>query len=175
MIVTYILICINCLIYLFVGQNFNTIFGLNAGFAQNFIFSFQPLTSMFLHGSLSHLIMNMVVLFQFGSILERNLGHFRFLLIYILGGIATSFLALIYVYYMLYFNAQVVTVVGASGAICVLLGVLSFLTDKETRKGLVIALLLMSFAPLFFGVNIAWYAHLLGFAIGYIYAKMSFK
>nr|WP_257792168.1 rhomboid family intramembrane serine protease [Campylobacter sp. RM6914] len=130
---------------------------------------------MFLHGSLSHLIMNMVVLFQFGSILERNLGHFRFLLIYILGGIATSFLTLIYVYYMLYFNAQVVTVVGASGAICVLLGVLSFLTDKETRKGLVIALLLMSFAPLFFGVNIAWYAHLLGFAIGYIYAKMSFK
>ena len=57
--------------------------------------------------------------------------------------------------------------IGASGVISMLLGMLTFL-DKQNAKGLVIAILLMSFIPILMGVNIAWYAHIIGFGVGYI-------
>ena len=59
-----------------------------------------------------------------------------------------------------------VNMVGASGAISVLLGFLAFY-DRASAKGLFIALMLMSFAPLLLGVNVAWYAHLFGFGVGF--------
>ncbi|MCR8712610.1 rhomboid family intramembrane serine protease, partial [Campylobacter sp. W0066.1] len=38
-------------------------------------------------------------------------------------------------------------------------------------KGLIVAILLMSFVPIFMGVNIAWYAHIFGFICGYALGK----
>jgi len=45
-------------------------------------------TSMFLHGSILHIFLNMLFLFVFGPAIERNLGTVRFLLAYLLCGIA---------------------------------------------------------------------------------------
>ena len=43
--------------------------------------------------------------------------------------------------------------------------------DASSRKGLIIAILLMSFAPVAMGINVAWYAHIIGFALGYFGVK----
>jgi membrane associated rhomboid family serine protease len=74
------------------------------------------ITSMFLHGSWSHVIGNMWYLWIFGDNVEDRLGHVRFLLFYLLAGVAASTLQ-----YVLNPGAQVPTV-GASGAIAGVLG-----------------------------------------------------
>ncbi|MDR0467395.1 MAG: rhomboid family intramembrane serine protease, partial [Campylobacteraceae bacterium] len=117
-------------------------------------------------GGLMHLFMNMAVLWQLGSVLENARGWLYFSLLYFLGGILTSLFTLIYIYN---FNTHS-NVVGASGAICVLIGWIAK-KDPFSRKGLIIAVLLISFAPLLMGVNVAWFAHILGFAVGYLIAK----
>ncbi len=154
--------------YFFLPVQASGILGLNVLFLNGSYW--QILSTIFMHGSWAHLAMNMAVLFQFGSVLERFLGSLRFLAVYLIGGVLTSALSFIYIYFSFSASGEVINLVGASGAICVLLGILARL-DKALAKGLVIALLLMSFAPLLMGVNVAWYAHIIGFAIGFCYAN----
>ncbi|CAM4158889.1 rhomboid family intramembrane serine protease [Campylobacter armoricus] len=166
------LIALNVIVFIYVNYlhtgdlNLDIFLGLNLFFFQGFYW--QILSSMFMHGNWAHLILNMIVLFQFGSILERYLQSFKFALLYLLGGVTCSLLSIFYIY--LSFDGNFVNVVGASGAICVLMGFYAYL-DKSATKGLIVAILLMSFVPIFMGVNIAWYAHIFGFICGYILAK----
>ena len=126
----------------------------------------KVISAMFMHGSLEHLAMNMLSLYAFAYRLERALGAFYFALLYLIGGILTNILSLSY----LYINADV-NMVGASGAICVLLGFMAYFLP-DMRKGLFIGLIFMSFAPMFLGAQIAWYAHLFGFGVGYVLALL---
>jgi len=57
--------------------------------------------------------------------------------------------------------------VGASGALCVLLGYVAFV-DKTQRKGIITWVLIISVAPLLIGLPIAWYSHFIGLAIGFL-------
>ncbi|TKX29051.1 rhomboid family intramembrane serine protease [Campylobacter sp. MIT 12-8780] len=162
-----LLIALNIIIYFLLPDNeLKVIFGLNLAFKDGFYW--QLLSSMFLHANLTHLALNMITLYQFGFVLERYLGSLRFALLYILGGLACSFLSFLYIDI---FETHFVNIVGASGAICVLIGYYACI-DKSSAKGLVVAILLISFAPLLVGVNIAWYAHIFGFLCGFIIAKM---
>lgn len=138
------------------------IFGLNRYFYEAGLF-WQPLSSMFMHGGLTHLAMNMVVLFQFGSLIEKHKGRGYLLLLYFVGGIITSIFSFLFMY-LLGLNH---VLVGASGAISVLFGWIAHI-DIDNRKGIIVAILLISFAPLLMGVNIAWYAHIIGFCIGWL-------
>ncbi|PSM51414.1 rhomboid family membrane protein [Campylobacter blaseri] len=170
------LIVINFIVFLvgdFIMNHhmFFTYFGLNYLFFSGFYW--QVFTTMFLHGSLMHLVMNMAVLYQFGSILERYLGGIKFTLIYLIGGILTSALSLVYTYLMIN-NGIVINLVGASGAISVLLGLLAYL-NIYMRKGLFLAIILISFAPMLVGIKVGWYAHLIGFGLGYLYAKIGLR
>ena len=152
------------------APEFSVVLGLNAlCFSDGFWW--QPITTMFMHGGIAHLALNMIVLWQFGSVLERYLGSLRFGALYLVGGVACSLLSAVYVYIETIRTGHFVNVVGASGAICVLMGYYAFV-DKHSAKGLVVALLLMSFAPIFMGINIAWYAHIFGFICGYGLAKL---
>jgi membrane associated rhomboid family serine protease len=72
------------------------------------------ITAAFLHGSPIHLGFNMLALYWFGSPLEQSLGRGRFLLLYLVSGLAGSAGALIA-------NPTGLTV-GASGAIFGMLG-----------------------------------------------------
>lgn len=74
------------------------------------------LTSMFLHGSWWHVIGNMWFLFIFGDNVEDRLGHFRYLLSYLLCGLAGTA-----THFLFNVHSQV-PVVGASGAIAGVLG-----------------------------------------------------
>ncbi len=73
-------------------------------------------SSMFIHGGFFHLFGNMLYLWIFGNNIEDHLGHFRFLLFYLICGLAAA-------------GAQIfsqpdslVPMVGASGAIAGILG-----------------------------------------------------
>jgi membrane associated rhomboid family serine protease len=48
------------------------------------------ITSMFLHGSWSHIIGNMLYLWIFGDNIEDQMGHGRFLVFYLLAGVAAA-------------------------------------------------------------------------------------
>ncbi len=164
-IITPVLILLNLLMFLYT-QN-NTVlaerYGLNMLFIQEHYY-WQPLTSMFMHASWTHLLMNMAVLFQFGMLLERELdAKVRYLLIYFVGGVVTSLLSFVYISY---FDQQI-NLVGASGALSVLFGWFA-LKDPHLRGGLIVSIVLISFIPLSMGVNIAWYAHLIGFGLGWL-------
>ena len=51
---------------------------------------YRLVTAMFLHASLLHLALNMLVLYWCGTVVERALGTWRFLLVYFVAGIAGS-------------------------------------------------------------------------------------
>lgn len=73
-------------------------------------------TSMFMHGSWGHLLGNMVFLWVFGNNIEDSTGHVRYLLFYLLCGVAASAAHI-------YFSPQSgVPAVGASGAISGVMG-----------------------------------------------------
>jgi membrane associated rhomboid family serine protease len=73
-------------------------------------------SSMFMHGGFLHLGGNMLYLWIFGDNVEDQLGHFRFILFYLLAGVVA---ALSFTY--LFPNSRV-PLVGASGAIAGVLG-----------------------------------------------------
>ena len=162
--ITNIIILLN--IIMFGVQNSieygNIYFGLNIYFFKNELY-YQLLSTMFVHGGIAHILMNMFVLYQFGNMIEQYLGKFKYLLLYFVGGILTSIGSLAY----MYFTGDWVNLVGASGAISVLLGWFA-LKDTYQRKGIIIWILLISFAPLLLGLPIAWYSHLIGFALGWL-------
>ena len=78
--------------------------------------SLTVFTSMFMHGGLLHLGSNMLYLWIFGNNIEDTLGHFSFLMFYILCGIAAA--------YAHAFTApsSLMPMIGASGAVSGVLG-----------------------------------------------------
>jgi len=74
------------------------------------------LTSMFLHGGWGHLGGNMLFLWIFGDNIEHRLGHLRFILFYLICGLAASLA------HILFNSGSVIPAVGASGAISGVLG-----------------------------------------------------
>lgn len=79
---------------------------------------YRLFTSMFLHFGIEHLVNNMLVLFVLGSRLERVIGKIRFLLIYLLGGIAGNVVSLFLELKMQEFSVSA----GASGAVFAVMG-----------------------------------------------------
>ncbi len=72
------------------------------------------LTAAFLHYGPFHLILNMLALYWFGSLLEQRIGSGKFLLLYLVSGLAGSAGALV--------ASPLTPTVGASGAIFGVLG-----------------------------------------------------
>ena len=81
------------------------------------IAAFLPVfTSMFLHGSWMHLIFNMLTLWIFGDNVEDYLGHFRYIVLYLVSGVAAM---AVHTLFNLYSTTPTV---GASGAIAGIMG-----------------------------------------------------
>ncbi|GAA6733767.1 rhomboid family intramembrane serine protease [Thermus oshimai] len=77
---------------------------------------YRLLTSMFLHGGFFHIFSNLWFLWIFGDNVEDRLGHGRFLLFYLLGGVAAALAQGIMD------PASSVPMIGASGAVSAVLG-----------------------------------------------------
>ncbi|MFZ2494051.1 MAG: rhomboid family intramembrane serine protease [Thermoanaerobaculia bacterium] len=77
---------------------------------------FTIFASMFLHGGLLHIGSNMLYLWIFGDNIEDRLGHGRYLLFYLLCGVAATLAHA-------FFNpSSAIPAIGASGAIAGVLG-----------------------------------------------------
>lgn len=124
-IVTYLLILVNIVVFLFqilLGSNSEAFvyqFALIPANVTNLISLgalFNIFTSMFMHAGLAHIGGNMLYLWIFGDNVEDRLGSFKYLLFYIIGGVVASLAHII-----TNPNSQIPTV-GASGAIAAVLG-----------------------------------------------------
>ncbi len=161
-------IIIGLTIIMFIVQNLNpgiTMYlGLN-GYFLIYELWWQPLSVMFMHGGFAHILMNMFMLYIFFFFVEQSRGKLTFIYLYIFGGIISSILTFAFMYI---FNVDLFPgVVGASGALSVIIGYIA-LKDTYQRKGMIIWILLISFGPLILGLPVAWYGHLLGFIVGWV-------
>ncbi|MSP84092.1 MAG: rhomboid family intramembrane serine protease [Alphaproteobacteria bacterium] len=90
------------------------------GYVEPYVAGLPPqaslVTSLFLHAGLLHLAGNMLYLWVFGNNVEDRLGHFRFLVFYLLCGIAGTLV------HVALFPDSDVPLVGASGAVSGVLG-----------------------------------------------------
>lgn len=84
--------------------------------------SYTLITAIFLHSGIPHLFYNLFGLALFGSILEHIIGSKRFLILFFVSGLAASLVSIP-------FYARVL---GASGAIFGILGMLGILRPKMT-------------------------------------------
>lgn len=88
------------------------------------------LTSVFSHNMFFHLLMNMFVLDSFGPVLEKLLGSFRFLKIYLIAGIVGSIGHICVSHFLL--AKSDLPALGASGAIAGMVILFSFIFPRRT-------------------------------------------
>ncbi len=74
------------------------------------------ITSMFMHGSWAHLLLNMLFLWVFGNNIEDSMGHLRYIVFYLVCGLAAVAAQILIA------PASQVPMVGASGAISGIMG-----------------------------------------------------
>jgi membrane associated rhomboid family serine protease len=125
------------------------------------------ISSIFVHGSILHILFNMISLYFLGSFFIRAAGERNFLAVYFLGGLAGNIL------FALLAN-PLSTGIGASGAVFALGGALAvmvprvpvfifFIPIPVPLWVAIIIFFLLSFLP-----SIAWQAHLGGLLLGVI-------
>ncbi|MEM5871844.1 MAG: rhomboid family intramembrane serine protease, partial [Candidatus Aenigmatarchaeota archaeon] len=131
------------------------------------------ITSLFLHASASHLFFNMLGLYFFGRIVEKEAGWKKTTILYFLSGIFGN---------LLYSMFSSLPVVGASGCVFGLMGDAMFIKPKEMIKLYffplplgIIALLfaLVETMLVYFGEmasGVAHVAHVGGLIIGVLFA-----
>jgi membrane associated rhomboid family serine protease len=149
---------------------------------------FFILTSLFLHGGILHILSNMVFLHIFGDNIEDRLGHLRYVLFYLVGGIVATLAQ-----FALNTGSEI-PMIGASGAISAVAGAyfvwfknskvktlipfFGFLTLMDISAGIVLGYWFIS--QVFSGVGslalvqqggVAFFAHIGGFVFGYLMAQ----
>ena len=140
-------------------------------------------SSMFLHGGWFHIINNRWVLFIFGDNVEAGMGKIRYLIFYLLCGVAAGLLQS-YIW-----PSSLVPMIGASGAVAGVLGAYLILFPRSRIASLVpilfiftiveipamLFLLFWFVSQLYSGLGaiqgggesgIAWWAHIGGFVFG---------
>ena len=140
-------------------------------------------TSMFLHGGILHLLGNMLFLWVFGASVEDRLGHFPYLMFYLICGLGAG------ITHILANWGSTVPSIGASGAISGVMGAYIVLFPRSKILTLV-PIIIFFFtvrlpAILFLGYwfliqfvsgfvalgdvdqsGVAWWAHIGGFLLG---------
>jgi len=97
-------------------------------------------TSMFLHGSWSHILGNMVFLWAFGPEIEDAMGQRRYLVFYLLGGLAASAAQIIAA------PGSTVPNLGASGAIAAVMGAFLVTYPRDRIRSLLIIVIFVRVA-----------------------------
>ena len=198
-VITISLICINVLVFLtensLNAQDLNQLFHAWGIVPLRFTHPrlhanyFTLLSSMFIHGGWMHIIGNMWSLWIFGDNVEDRMGRGGFLLFYLLSGLAAGAI------HIASNPASTIPTVGASGAIAGVMGAYLLLFPHATVVTLVPiffffqvielpAVFFLGFwfvMQLFSGTlslaaagaqagGVAWWAHIGGFAVGFLWA-----
>lgn len=135
------------------------------------------LTAVFIHAGFLHLIFNMFSLYVFAPTVEKELGKFKFLIMYLSSGILGN----IFTYLL---KDDTYSSVGASGAVFGVLGSILALAiinwnKNEELKKTIIPVIVVSIVLTFLQPNINETAHIGGFLsgliIGLVFLKISNK
>ena len=178
--VTFILILINVLVFLvsdLTGYSQDVMHMLDLGAAYTPLITeggevYRIFTSMCMHFGIAHLLNKMLVLFVLGRRLGRAAAKIRFLVIYLLGGVAGNVISL-----LLELDSGDYSVsAGASGAVFAVMGAMIYivvrnrgwLEDLSWRQIVVMALFSLYFGFASSGVDNA--AHVGGLITGGILA-----
>ncbi len=156
-----------------------TIFGIVPSKTFGELMLWQPFTYLFFHGGIWHVLINMFVLWMFGSELEKYWGKKEFLRFFFITGIGSGLISI------LFSLSSTNPVVGASGAIYgVLLAYglmfpnrlvyLYFLIPIKVKYLVILIGAIAFFSSLNPGnSNISHLTHLSGMVIGFIYLRSS--
>lgn len=129
-------------------------------------------SAMFLHSGLGHLANNMLLLFVLGSNLEPVLGTWRFLCVYLLGGLSGNIAA----YYWYTGRGEQVVFIGASGAVFAVMGavlLIVLICRGHMRELTIHQMLVMLAFSLYFGfasAGVSNAAHVGGLIAGFVLA-----
>jgi membrane associated rhomboid family serine protease len=143
------------------------------------------LTSMFLHGGIDHIFGNMLYLYIFGDNIEDRLGRFGFIIFYLLAGLCASLI------HFLSDPGSAIPAIGASGAISGILGAYLAIFPRVKVRAIGFYMLLRLPAYVLIGIwflmqlifgtislvggigsGIAFWAHIGGFAFGYLVGRL---
>lgn len=148
-----------------------------------------PFTSMFMHGGWMHLIGNMLFLWIYGNNVEDYFGPVKFILFYLVSGLAAIFL------FTLFDPSGNIPLVGASGAIAGVMGAYMVLYPRAKVTVMIILFFIqfvylpakvvlgfwfiyqvfMSLTGNLSGGGVAWAAHVGGFLFGWMLLKIIIK
>lgn len=95
---------------------------------------YRIVTCMFLHGDMSHLVGNMIMLFFLGDIVEKELGHIKYFILYFLSGIMGGFASLFIQAARVQMGIRPLGSIGASGAVFGMLGGLLWILIRNKGK-----------------------------------------
>jgi len=172
---TLLLIAICVIVFIYTvyvgGEEFINEFG----FSGSNLFSkpWTLVTSIFLHGGITHLLSNILVLFFFGSAVEKEM-KWKMLLIFFLGAFAGSFVSL-------FFYSWDTICIGASAGIFALIGVGMLVKPLDLSFYPLIIPLPLALLGVLYAIynaygfitnptsNISYVAHFGGLAVGLIF------
>ena len=165
-VVTYVLMAINILIYLlsYLYPNMIYLFGANRDLFIGGDY-YRLFSAMFMHANIMHLIFNMYALYIIGNQIETFLGKTKYLAIYLFSGIVGCLMSMVFSNYLS---------VGASGAIFGLMGALVYfgyhyrLYLNTVIKSQIIPLIVFNLALGFMVPGIDNLAHIGGLIGGYL-------
>lgn len=146
------------------------------------------LTSMFMHASWMHIIGNMVFLWAFGPAIEDAMGHGRFVVFYLLGGVVAMMAQ------VMGDPNSLLSCLGASGAIAAVMGafIVTYPRDRIRTLLIIFIFIRVTFIPAVFLIGfwiliqvlnygvvarvqtggVAYLAHIGGFVFGVIMARV---
>jgi membrane associated rhomboid family serine protease len=112
--------------------------------------------SMFMHGGIAHIAGNMLFLWIFGDNVEHRLGHFRYLIFYLVTGVIASLAHVaITAMFATDANSLLIPSLGASGAISGVLG--GYLVLYPRRRVTVFLFRFLTEVPAYVAIGI-WFA-----------------
>lgn len=166
---TLTLILLN--IALYIPLSSSEIFGCSTYYVIEHHQYYRLITSMFAHGSIYHLAVNMLSLYSIGSALESKIPPIKYLIGYFATGVIGSLVSF-------YLRDEFIISIGASGAIYGLYGILvGYFGSKENSRDIVLNFFLIILIGILIPYIDMW-AHLGGLVSGLIlggtYRKFKF-
>lgn len=131
--VSVALVAINAIVFLICEFTGNALYGAGRLTAYHVLYENEYgrlLWAMFLHGDIQHLVNNMVLVFFLGAMLEKEVGHIPYAIIYFLSGLGGNLLSL----WSKVIMGNMAGSIGASGAVFGLDGLLLALVLFSGRQ-----------------------------------------
>jgi len=170
---TVIFVVLNIVIFLICTFTMDLLYNKGAFYVWSVVTDkeyYRLLSAIFLHYDINHLFSNMILLFFLGRIVEKNIGHIAYFIVYMLSGVGGNIISGLWEIKIGQYSVST----GASGAVFGLTGALFVLVlfhkgklEQIKWQGVVLMIFLSVYNG-FVGDNINNAAHIGGLIIGII-------